>query len=102
MLVPTRSSPKSAAARCWRRRRSVTVDGHRGIWLVGAHQPLDRQLEQVQVGRVELMLSVYACEPGGFEQAVALAERDLERLAEAQDHLAARSRPAGFEERQMA
>jgi hypothetical protein len=82
--------------------RPVPVDGESRVGLVRLEHALDRAACGVERGVVERPLGEHRREPGGDEQAVALAQRDVELLREVEHHLATRLRAARFHEAQMA
>ena len=77
---------------------SMTKAGQR---LVVGEDDLDRLTDAGQLGGVERRLPVDRREAGRGQHHVAVAQGDVEVLGEVQDHLAARLRPAGLDEREM-
>ena len=80
----------------------MSVEDHRRIGLVGPQKPVERLMHRCHLGFLERSLGVQRGVTGGEQQPVALAERDLEVLGQAQNHLAARPRSAGLEEAHVA
>ena len=77
--------------------RPVPVDGERRPRLVRLQHQLDRGAAGGQRRVVEAALGEHRREAGGGEPAVALAQRHVEPIGEAQHHLAARLGAAGLE-----
>ena len=75
----------------------VPIEDHRRIRLVRAQEPVERLIDRGHLGRLERPLGILRRVAGGEQQPVALSQRDLEVLGEAQNHVPARSRPAVLE-----
>ena len=80
----------------------MSVDGERRARLVAAQHQLDDVARGSQRRIAERPRRVHRREAGGGEQAVALAQRHVEAVRQAQDHLAARRRAAGLEAAEVA
>jgi hypothetical protein len=80
-----------------RDQRPVPVDQQRGAGFVALQHPLKRLARRRQCRVVEAALAEHRRVAGGGEQAVALAQRHLEALGQAQQHLAAGQRAPGLD-----
>ena len=80
----------------------VAVDGERRVGLVAGQQPVERLADGVHHRLVERAAAVDRRVAGREQQLVALAQRDVELLGEAQHHLGARLGAAGLDEAQVA
>ena len=65
-------------------------------------QPLERGAHGLHVRSLERPRRIDAREPRRYEQAVALAQREVQRARELEHHLSAGEGAPGFEEAQMA
>jgi hypothetical protein len=74
----------------------VAVDHYGRVRLVGFERPLDGDAKGLQLGGVDLCFEVGGGEAGCLEQAVSVAQGEVEHLAEADHHLTARPRAAGL------
>ena len=70
--------------------------------LLGMQNPLDRGPRLRQIGVVERAFAEGRRKPGRDEQHIALAQRHLELVGQAQQHLAARLRAPGIQKAQVA
>ena len=80
----------------------MAVDHDRRVWLVGAQEAVKHLPHRLHLVSVERPLGVQRRVAGGEQQAIALAQRDLEVLGEMKHHLATRPRPSGLEEADVA
>ena len=78
------------------------VDEDRGIRLVRGEQAVDGFAHRLHLGRVEVGGVERRREAARDQQRVALAQRHVELVGEVEHHLAARPRPAGLDEAEMA
>jgi hypothetical protein len=78
------------------------VDHHGRVRLVALEHAVERCADRRHLRLVDRPLGVGGREPGGQQQLVAVAQRDVELLGEVQDHLAARPRAAGLQEAEVA
>jgi hypothetical protein len=79
----------------------VPIDDEGRKWPVSVEHVLDRVAHGTHLRGVELMLPVGRRVTCGQEQVVALAERHVESLGQAEHHLRAWARAAGFDETQV-
>ena len=107
LTCPCSSAGSAPASRCGsmrvaRQQVPVPVHRQRGVRLVA----LEDQLHRLTRGRkrrvVQRAFAVHRRVAGGHEQRVALAQRHVQPLGQAQHHLAAGSGAAGFHEAQVA
>ncbi len=75
----------------------VAIDHNRRVWLVRPQEPLERLAHRCHLGRLEAPLAVQGRETGGQQQAVALAQGNLEVLGEVKHHLTARPGAPGLQ-----
>ena len=80
----------------------ATVDDHRRIGHVPCEHALERGADRREPRIVEARLRIGRRVAGGQQQRVALAQRHLERLGEADDHRSARQRPSALDEAHVA
>jgi hypothetical protein len=80
----------------------VAVDREGGVGLVPGQHQLDRAPRRLECGVVQRPFGVERGEPGGGQERVAVAQRDLQPLGEAEQHLAAGLGAPGFEEADVA
>ena len=80
----------------------VPVHRQRGVGLVRLQHAFDRLRRRAHLGVGQRVLAVQRRVAGGGEQPVALAQRHLQPVGQAQHHLAAGLRTAGFQETQVA
>jgi hypothetical protein len=80
----------------------VTVDHDGRERLVRTQEALERLAHRAHLRLVEVALAVGRRVAGREQQRVALAQRNLERGRELDDHLGARTRAAGLDEAQVA
>lgn len=81
--------------------RPVPVDDEGRVRLVRPQEAVERLAHRRHLAGIERPLAVQRSVPGGEQQPVALAQRDLEPLREVDDHLAARPGAACLHEAQM-
>ena len=77
------------------------VDDHRRVRLVPAQQPAQRRPDRLQLRVLQRAPPVRGGEAAGQQQRVPVPQRDLEVLAEPQDHLAGRPGAPGLDEAQV-
>jgi hypothetical protein len=68
---------------------------------VRGQEPLERLADGRHLALIERAFPEDGGEPGGQQQAVAVAQRNLEALGEVEDHLAARLRAPRLDEAEM-
>ena len=78
------------------------VDDHGGEGLVAGEDGVEGGADRRHRARLERRLGVDRCVPGREQQAVAVPQRHVEVLGQVDDELAARARPAGLDEAQVA
>jgi hypothetical protein len=74
---------------------------HRRIGLLLIEHAIERLADVLHRRRIEGSLAIHGREPGRAQQHVALAQRQVERIAQHQRHLATGLRATGLEEAQV-